>query len=219
MKKTLIWAVLLIAAFSFQNLNAQVKGGFKLGADFSKLTMEDSDGDSELSDEAKRLISPRMGFIIEVPVNGFLFVQAGIFGAAKGWRLNGEEMGIEYKNIQVIGTLDIPVNFGYKYDLGGVKLFGMAGPVLSYNVYTTFLYKYGDDDWDNDNDFKIGTSDTDTFKPLNFGVNIEAGVELNRFQFSAFFSPGLSNFSNVEGSKFKTNVFGLAAAIKFGSVD
>lgn len=219
MKKTLLLAVFLIAAFSFNSLNAQVKGGFKIGGDLSRLTMEDSDGSSELSDETKRLISPRLGFFIEVPVNDYLFVQAGLYGAAKGWRLSGEEMGIDYKNIQVLGTLDIPVNFGYKHDLGNLKLFGMAGPVISYNIYSTFLYKYGDDDWDNDNDNKIGTSDGDTFKPLNVGFNIETGVELNRFQFSVFYMQGLSNFSNIDDVTFRTNVFGLTAAIKFGSVD
>jgi hypothetical protein len=219
MKKTLLLAILLIAAFSFNSLNAQIKGGFKLGADFSKLTMDFSDGTTSDDNDTKRLISPRLGFIIEVPVNDFLFVQAGLFGAAKGWRLSGEEFGETVKFIEVIGTVDIPVQFGYKYDLGNIKLFGMAGPMISYNVYTTLLYKVGDEDWDNDNDIKIGTSDTDTYKPLNFGVNVEAGVELSRFQFSAFFTQGLSNFSNIDGETYRTNVFGLTAAIKFGRVD
>jgi hypothetical protein len=219
MKKTLFFAIVMIAVFSFQNVQAQVKGGFKLGADFSKLKMEDSDGNTEYADEFKRVISPRIGFILEVPVNDYLFVQTGLFAAIKGWRVSEEESGEKVKLMQILGTVDFPVNFGYKYDMGGAKLFAMAGPVLSYNVYTTMLFKYGDEDWDNNNDIKIGTDDTDTFKPMNFGVNVEAGVEVSSFQFSVYYSQGLSNFSNVEGSKFQTNVFGVAAAVKFGRVD
>ncbi|MBU2553473.1 MAG: PorT family protein [Bacteroidetes bacterium] len=216
MKKTLLITALLIAVFSFNNLNAQVKGGFKLGADFSRLNM---DYDDDFNDETKRLISPRLGFIIEVPVNDFLFVQAGVFGAAKGWRVSEEDAGDTYKAMMILGTIDIPIQFGYKYDLGNIKLFGMAGPVISYNVYSTLVYKWGDEDWDNDNSYKIGNSEADFFKPLNMGVNIEAGVELNRFQFSAFYMQGLSNLNTQDGDKYTTNVIGLTAAIKFGRVD
>jgi len=217
MKKTLIWAVLLIAAFSFQNLNAQVKGGFKLGADFSTLTFK-FDGEKLEDDNMSRLISPRLGFIVEVPVNDFLFVQTGLFATAKGFRTK-ETGEITIKQIELLGAMDIPVNFGYKYDLGNVKLFGMAGPVLSYNFYTTWLYKVDGEDWDNDNDDSIGNSDLDTFKPLNFGLNLEAGVEVSSFQFSFFFTQGLSNLSNMEKTVIKSNVFGLAVAIKFGRVN
>ncbi len=216
MKKTLLITAFLIAVFSFNNLNAQVKGGFKLGADFSRLNMTTDD---ENEDDLKRLISPRLGFIIEVPVNDFLFVQAGVFGAAKGWRVSEEDAGDTYKAMMILGTIDIPIQFGYKYDLGNIKLFGMAGPVISYNVYSTLVYKFGDEDWDNDNSYKIGNSEADFFKPLNMGVNIEAGVELNRFQFSAFYMQGLSNLNTQDGDKYTTNVIGLTAAIKFGRVD
>ncbi len=216
MKRTLLITAFLIAVFSFNNLNAQVKGGFKLGADFSRLNM---DYDDDFNDETKRLISPRLGFIIEVPVNDFLFVQAGVFGTAKGWRISEKDAGETFKAFMILGAIDIPIQFGYKYDLGAIKLFGMAGPVISYNVYSTFAIKLGDEDWDNDNSFKIGNSEADFFKPLNMGVNVEAGVELNRFQFSAFYMQGLSNLNTQDGDKYTTNVIGLTAAIKFGRVD
>ncbi|MDP2721203.1 MAG: porin family protein [Bacteroidales bacterium] len=224
MKKVVLIAVLLVAAFSFNTLNAQVKGGFKLGVDFSKLSL-DYDDIGSYTDEsnAKRLISPRLGFILEVPVNDYLFVQTGVFATAKGYRVKetGEFLGetYEYREMQILGALDIPINFGYKYDLGGIKLFGMVGPVISYNVYATTLEKIDDEDWDNNNDLKIGTSEFDFFKPLNIGVDIEAGVELSRFQFSVYYVQGLSNISSQDGGTFKTNVFGLAAAIKFGKVE
>lgn len=112
---------------------------------------------------------------------------------------------------------DLPIYFGYKYDLGGAKLFAMAGPMISYSTYATILFK-ANDEWDNWHQ-KVGNSETDDFKPLDIGVIIEGGVEVDRFQFTAFFSQGLSNLSNYEDSEIKKNVFGLTAAIKFGKVD
>jgi len=219
MKKILLFAVIMVAAFSINTLNAQVKGGFKIGVDFSKLSLEDEDGNSyNEGTDPKRLTSPRLGFILEVPVNDFLFVQTGVFAAAKGFVVKEEDAGVKAKMIQILGTVDIPINFGYKYKLDNMSLFAMAGPVISYNVYATTATKVGSE-WDNNNDLKIGTSESDVFKPLNMGVNIEVGVELSRFQFSASYTQGLSNISNIEGGNFKTNVIGLAAAIKFGKVD
>ncbi len=225
MKKTLLLAIFLMAAFSFNTLNAQVKGGFKLGVDFSNINAEL--GGESFNDEydTKRLISPRLGFIIEVPINDFLFVQTGLYGAVKGVRFDDvriiSEKAYDSKEYELLVTIDFPVNFGYKYDLGNFKLFGMVGPVISYNTYATNLYK-ADGEYDNDHE-SIGTSLEDNYKPINFGVNVEGGIEINRFQFSAFYMKGLSNLSNmtslVSDASIKTSVFGLTAAIKFGQVN
>ena len=216
MKKILLIAMVLIASISLNTLNAQVKGGIKLGVDFSNLVIKV--GDQSMNDEydTKRLISPRLGFILEVPVNDFLFVHTGLFVAAKGFRYDDVN---KTKYIELLGTIDVPLNFGYKYDLGNLKLFGMAGPVISYNMYTTSLFKIDGESWDNNNHNTIGTSEDDTYKPLNFGINFEAGVEVSRFQFSAFYTQGMSDLSNSDHSSIKTNVFGLTVAIKFGSVN
>ena len=216
MKKTLLITAFLIAVFSFNTLNAQVKGGFKMGSDFSMLRMT---VDDEKVNDLKRLIAPRLGFFIELPVSEGLFVQAGVYGTAKGWRTSTEQSGVKTKSFMIIGAVDVPIQFGYKHVLGKIKIFGMAGPVISYNVYSTYAFKIGDEDWDNDNSFTIGNSETDFVKPLNLGFNLETGVEISRFQFSAFFQQGLTNLSTQDDDVYRTNGFGVTAAIKFGRVD
>ncbi|HJN05885.1 MAG TPA: outer membrane beta-barrel protein [Bacteroidales bacterium] len=221
MKNRILIAIVIIASISWNISNAQVQGGFKMGVDFSNQVWT-LDGD-KLNDtlNTKRLISPRIGFIIEVPINDYLFVQSGLFGCFKGFRFDGERLVsgkmAESKEYELLLLVDLPINFGYKYDLGDAKLFAMAGPVISYATYATLLYKV-DNEWDNEKQ-TIGTSDTDTFKPWSLGVNIEGGVEVNRFQFSIFYTQGLSNLTAADDMKIKTNVFGLTAAIKFGSVN
>ena len=216
MKKILLFAVIMMAALSINTLNAQVKGGFKMGVDFSKLSLKDSDGNG--IDEAKRLTSPRIGFILEVPVSDVMFIHTGVFAAAKGYKVEESENGVEGKLYQILGTVDIPINFGYKHELDNMLLFAMAGPMISYNGYLTTLF-YEDSEWDNNNDLKIGTSENDFIKPFNMGINIEAGIEISRFQLSASFAQGLTNLSTNEDANFKTSVIGLAVAIKFGEVN
>ncbi len=224
MKKLTIIAIIAILTCSVSITNAQVKvnGGFKLGSDFSNIKMT-YDGDSYNDEiDSKRLISPRLGFFVDVEFFEGIFVQTGVFGASKGFRYDSKRMigGKEYssKEYQLLMGIDIPLNFGYKFDLGAVKIFGMVGPQLTYNMYSTLLYK-ADDEYDNDKQ-TIGTKEfIDTFKPMNFAVNIEGGVELDRFQFSLFYTQGLSNLSNISDTEFKTNVFGVTAAVLFGRVD
>jgi len=222
MKKILLITVVLLATLSFSTLNAQVKWGFKMGADFSNLKIDIGGINANDALKTKRMITPRLGFIIEVPVNDEFFFQTGVFGAMKGIKFDSERVvdneSVSSKEYEVILCIDFPINFGYKYDLGGAKLFAMAGPVISYNTYSTLLYQTDGKDWNNEHE-TIGTLETDTHKPLNFGVNLEGGIEVSRFQFTAFYTQGLSNLSNHEGATTKTNVFGLTAAIKFGRVD
>ncbi len=223
MKRNLLFAVIMIAAFSINTLNAQVKGGFKMGVDFSNLRGEFPDGSTfNEAYDSKRLISPRLGFIIEVPVNDDLFFQAGLFGTLKGMKYDDEvlihDKYYDTKDYQFLIAVDFPINFGYKYDMGDVLFFGMAGPVISYNTYATVLYKPVGKDWDNDHQ-TVGNDPNDNFKPLNIGVNIEGGIEVHRFQFSIFYTQGLTNINNLDFGTITTNVFGLAIAIKFGEVD
>lgn len=222
MKKVLLIAIVLIASISLNTLNAQVKGGFKMGVDFSNSKWSNDEFTLNDSINSKRLISPRMGFILEIPINDNLFVQTGVFGSLRGYRAKGEDeidgKVYESKLYQIMFYIDIPIYFGYKYDLGGAKLFAMAGPMISYGTYATMLFRVEDEEWDNWHQ-SVGNEETDDFKPLDIGVIIEGGVEVDRFQFTAFFSQGLSNLSNFEGSVIKNNVFGLTAAVKFGKVD
>ncbi len=221
MKKRFLIAIVIIASISCNVLNAQVKGGFKMGVDFSNSKWSNDEFTLNDSLNSKRLISPRLGFILEIPINDNLFVQTGIFGSARGYRAKEEdEIGgkvYESKLYQIMLYFDLPIYIGYKHDLGDAKLFAMAGPMISYGTYATMLF-HVEDEWDNLHQ-KVGNSDTDDFKPLDLGIIIEGGVEVDRFQFSAFFSQGLSNLSNFEGSVIKNNVFGLTAAVKFGKIN
>lgn len=223
MKKFTTIAIAIIMSISWMNSFSQVTvdGGFKLGADFSNLKWEAFGMSVNDSASTKRLITPRLGFFLDVELTENIFINTGVYGSAKGFRYDSERTidnkDYDTKEYQILLTLDIPLNVGYKHDFGAVKVFGMLGPNLSYGLYATNLYK-ADGEYDNDHQ-SVGTTINDEFKPMNFGFNIEAGVELDRFQFSAYYTQGLSELSNIDWMSIKSNVIGINAAIKFGRVD
>lgn len=219
--------ILAFAGLFGTQLYSQVKVGMKLGADFSNLKWKMDMAGSTADTSYDRLTSPRLGFLVDIPVNDFLFVQSGFNFGIKGTKYEGlHEIGDEYvdtEDTQVILFLEIPATFGYKYDLDGAKLFVMAGPVLSYNLYATELYKYKGE---TDNIHQsIGNELEDSFRPMDLSGRIEGGIEVNRFLFSVAYTSGFSNlYPNIDGLeesgfKCKSNIITLAAGIKFGDVD
>jgi len=192
-KKAFLLLLVFTSTMAVTTVNAQVMGGFKMGVDFSMLNMENDNGTSSADLDPTRLVSPRGGFILDIPVNKFLFVQIAAMGTAKGFRTQVSEQGVENKYIQVIGSVDFPIQFGYKQDLGKPKLFVMGGPVFGYNFYSDWFYKYGDKKWDHNNEQEIGSEEQDTFKHLI-----------------------RDSLCPQEGGTYKTDTFGMALAIKFG---
>lgn len=223
MKKALF--TILIVAIASTSVLAQVKAGIKLGADFSLIKPIGINGNElpdEAYDELKRLTSPRLGFTLDVPVNDMFFIHAGVDGAFRGSKFpayhDKNDSIFETTDTEVILCIDIPVAFGYNYQLDGAKLFAMAGPVYTIHTYATDLFKYNGN-YDNIH-LTIGKEPYDTYLPSEFGARIEAGVEINRFLFSASYTHGLTNIT-YENNLWvtKTNVIGFSATVKFGEVD
>lgn len=225
MKRTLLFLVLLFAITSL-TLNAQVKCGIKIGADFSTLKYKIDGMDLNDSLDLKGITTPRLGFFVEIPFTDEIFMQAGFEGALKGYSYkderekNGEWVPSDEKVVLV--ALNFPIMAGYKYDLGDAKVFGMLGPVIGINTYATNIYKAGGK-WDNTHmfigDYPGGWNDPFAyFERLDIGGRIEAGVEIHRFQFSASYTQGLTNLHDLFAVTSKSKVIGLNAAIKFGSV-
>lgn len=218
MKKMYFLVIIALTVFSFSTVNAQVKAGLKLGADFSTIQFK---MDDEVVPDLTRLTSPRLGVLIEIPLSDEIFVYTGADATVKGFKYEDvrekNEEWVESEEMHLLLTVNFPVMAGYKLELDGFKIFGMAGPVIGWNTYTTNLYKAAGK-YDN-SQLTIGTEPYDSYKPYDFNVRLEAGIELNRFQLSASYTHGLSNLINNNDITARPNVIGISAAIKFGEVD
>jgi outer membrane protein with beta-barrel domain len=240
MKKITILLTFCFAFLAFScGFSQSTKVGFQMGASFSKMNFT---GTSEGYDQQKSLIAPRLGFLVDIPVYDNFFISSGVFTTAKGFRFDSERFVgdvVEYdgewfdtKESFLMVYLDIPVNFGYKYDLGGVKVYGKTGPYMGINMYSTLLYKYDGSNWDNEK-ITIGEANEETdagisVSKMDFGWNIEAGVEYDRLQVSFYYSLGFSNVQYIpseykdefdDGSKMQNRIFGINVAVLFGQVD
>ncbi|MEN8224261.1 MAG: outer membrane beta-barrel protein [Bacteroidota bacterium] len=225
--------ILMIALFSIIVSGAFAQnGGFKFGLNMANANQKV--GDEKLDIENQLLFAPRLGFIFEMPVHENIFMQTGIFGTASGYSYDSQRdvdddiLEVEWADSRekyVLVYFELPVNFGYKHELNDdVSLFGMMGPVFRYMPYSTLAYKI-DGEWDNEvTHFGEGDNKIEFFNKFDMGLNIEAGAQVDRYQFTLFYSPSFTNIVNEEadmldlGMKWKNYSFGLNIAILFGDV-
>ena len=72
-----------------------------------------------------------------------------------------------------------------------------AGPYIGFALSGTVTAEA--DGEEEKEDLEIGSGDDDDFKSLDFGVNVEAGAELNKIMLNVFYSLGLANIANDGG--------------------
>ena len=217
MRKVLL--ILVLALFTTASgLKAQ-NLGFTAGVSFSNVSFSGSDAPVFDSVNKVPLISPRVGFLYMHPVSDQFFFQTGVFASAKGYKIKNEDA--DFTAFYPVLYVDVPLQFGYTYDFGGAKLRAMTGPYLGLATYTQYAYKVSGE-WENEErTIGDGSEPTDLYKPFDFGWNIEAGVEVNRFILTGYYSLGLIDVLAIDDDanldvQGKNNVFGINLSILFG---
>ena len=208
--------------------------GIKFGSVWSNANLKAEEG-MELPDQ-KFLIAPQLGIIFETPIYEGIFLQTGLMASINGYRYDDtryieDENGIpaiEVSSVErpILMYLSLPVNFGYKYmtsDKFGI--FGMIGPGFRYLAYSTWTFKV-DGEWDNESTTEeVDGEEKSIYKNFDFALNVEAGVQYDRFKFSLYYNPSFSNILNdeilPEGSNahWKNYSFGLNVAVLFGPIE
>jgi len=228
----IITRLLIIALFSVIVMDASGQNvGFKVASSWTnaKLSPDDPDMDK------KYQVAPKLGFIFETPIYNGLFLQTGIYASLSGFRYKdtvsftneeGNTYSVESKNKYILLYLDLPVNFGYKHAVSDkLSIFGMAGPVFRYLTYSTFAYQINGE-WDNEST-SLGDGDDkiEYFKKFDIGLNIEAGVQFDRFEFSLYYMPSFSNIMtddiqelSEDGASWKNHSFGVGFAVLLGDI-
>lgn len=113
--------------------------------------------------------------VAEVPVNENLAIQPGILFSQKG-----SNYEIDPSPKISLNYLEIPVNIVYKFPLIAYKFLVFGGPYLAYGINgkANFNGKSNDITW--------GTNEEENdFKPIDLGLNIGAGIEINNLRISA----------------------------------
>ena len=198
--------VLLFAGISTTSF-AQIRFGAKTGLNFSNMSAKSDLGNAD--EIYKTKIGFHIGVTAEVPLSANLYFEPALLFSTKGFKID-ETLA---KGSTNLNYLELPLNLLYKFDVGSLKLFALAGPYVGFAMSGKTKA-----DGIDDITLKIGTNkEEDSIKPLDFGANFGAGVEISNITVGLQYGLGLANIAtNTDGGlSVKNKVFGVSVGYKF----
>ncbi len=194
--------------FAVTGVQAQVKFGPKAGVNLSTMTLKSSG----LSLDPKMLIGFHAGIISEIGLTENLKLQPGILFSSKGSKYELSLLEQAFELTMSPGVIEVPVNVLYSFGAGTTKLNLFAGPYVAYG-FTGKIKSSGES-----LDISYGSTIDDDMKPLDFGLNIGAGVNINGLLITAQYGLGLANLSpdSSDDTEIKNQVIGISIGYLFG---
>jgi len=204
MKNLLKLAIAALLIFSFTTTQAQVKFGPKAGLNLSAMTLKMSG----VGLDPKALMGFHAGVIAEISLTDLLKVQPGFLYSTKGAKYEVTQFDMKMSP----GFIEIPINMIYNVDLNGTMLGLFAGRYLGYGVGGT-AESQGESA-----SIRFGTGDDYDMKPLDFGINLGAGLNVADFIISAQYQLGMLNLAPVDDydAEMKIRGFSISLAYLFG---
>ncbi|MBK7713266.1 MAG: PorT family protein [Bacteroidales bacterium] len=208
MKNSLRLLFALFIMFAVTGVQAQVKFGPKAGVNLSTMTLKSSG----LSLDPKMLIGFHAGIISEIGLTENLKLQPGILFSSKGSKYELSLLEQAFELTMSPGVIEVPVNVLYSFGAGTTKLNLFAGPYVAYG-FTGKIKSSGES-----LDISYGSTIDDDMKPLDFGLNIGAGVNINGLLITAQYGLGLANLSpdSSDDTEIKNQVIGISIGYLFG---
>jgi len=156
----------------------------------------------------------RGGAIADLGLNKYFSIVPELIFSQKGWKKFGEG---EEKGITQIGTVnyvEMPVNFAVKFKLGGdVKLTLLPGLYAGYAISgKTKLSEKGVGM--QTEKIPIGKG-FDDYNPLDIGLDLGLGLEINSIIIRAQYHAGLKNVSNDPGYTSTTGTVSMSVGYLF----
>ncbi|MEY2719299.1 MAG: hypothetical protein RLZZ273_665 [Bacteroidota bacterium] len=208
MKKVISGLVLAAAmVFAAQTALAQPRFGVKAALSVSSLDYENM----TLSREPELLTSFVVGGVMEAPLNDMFSLGVGLEFAGKGAK---QTVSSGLGNVTVVSNpiyLQVPVllyfNTGnFRIGAGAYGAYGVAGSVSQSNSGTSIS-----------NDIKFGSTDKDTFAPIDAGMSIELGFKISDFRVIGFINKGYMNIipaDQVDGEE-SVNNFAMGIGLSY----
>jgi hypothetical protein len=218
MKKHFLATVLLMLLIPIPDILSQAFG-IKGGLNFPSMLVKD---DVETySDNNKIKFGFHIGGVVDVPITDVFSVEGSLLFCLKGGKSVEEFQDYKYTVNANLFYFHIPVTIKYTYDLGNLKLYGMAGPYIALGIsgkYKTIIEYGGDEETDNEAVDWGTDSENDDLKRTDGGLHIGAGVRIGSIQAGLFYELGLFNISPYTGDGYliKNRSFGLTASYFFG---
>ena len=200
--KVLTLALTFCAATTF----AQVNFGVKAGLNLANMSLS-GEGSDEFDDLKKMLITFQVGGVVEFSLTESVALQSGLMLVGKGFKL--EEGDIKATTNPIY--LQVPVLVLYK----GEMFYVGGGPYVGFGLFGNAKFE------DESESLNFGNDADDDFAPLDFGLQLEAGVILNgNIRLGAGYGLGLANAipkdARGDDDSAKHGVISINAAYMFG---
>ncbi|MFN8134841.1 MAG: porin family protein [Bacteroidales bacterium] len=215
MKKILISILLFTAMITAVQTFAQISFGVKGSFNMYNLSAKDAD-DKKI--ETSMIPAFDAGVFAEIPIVPEFYFRPELYFATKGGKSKNETPESQVH----LSYLVLPLDFLYKGDLSGGKVFIGIGPYIALGVGGKVTIGSSSYDIKFKNDVKLNDAENAMYyKPMDFGGNLMAGYEFkNKFSFAINTSLGLTNIdSKIEGEKPESSTknvgFGLTLGYRF----
>lgn len=199
-KKIKILTVLFILSIISININAQVNFGVKAGFNLANMNSNSS---------SKSIPAFHAGIIADAAINDFLSVQPNLLFTGKGVKYDF----VGFTSITHIYYVELPILIKAHANLGGIDIYGLAGPAIGFGVAANNKSSLTDESVK----LTFGSGLEDSFKPLDLGVMFGAGIETESgLLFGVSYDLGLSDMNphNLGGVK-KNGVLGISIGYLF----
>lgn len=135
-KKWIFTTVFTLSLLALNMVNAQIKGGFISGVNFSKYKLTYLEPDDESYYSTKRLMGFHAGLLFDIPFGGGLGVQPSIMFSQKGNKVNYEKADPQlpqtYQSKHNINYVEVPILFKYKFGSDDAGFSLLVGPSLNF---------------------------------------------------------------------------------------
>jgi len=206
--------LLLSVTFIMLISNIKAQGfGVQLGYNFANVSVSGLD----LLDyeEINSVGGINFGVNYDIEVSENFFIEPGILYSQKGFEYfaedGGYDLGTDFILDVTFNYLDIPVYAKYIYEVGdGLYLYGKFG--LSYSIALNGEYTMDNGIETETDDIEFG--DDEDFKSSDLGINIGAGVKINKFEVGINYFSG-SDIYNDDDDEVSNRVFSINLTYRF----
>ncbi len=192
--------------------SAQVNFGVKAGLNLANVFV-----DPKEDPNPSMVVTFQAGAIADINISDNFAIQPGLLLVGKGFKVDFDFLGTNFKSTSNPFYLQVPVNFLYK----GKMFYAGAGPYAAFGLFGKNKTEGGGDS--DSQDISFGNDVDDNYAPLDFGVNVEAGVDLPaNLRIGAGYALGLSNViseANRGDTSIKHGVISVNVAYMFGGGD
>ena len=184
---------------------AQVTGAVKVGATFSKITLEEDGATGTFSSDMKSGLV--VGAAVDVPITELFSFQPEFLYVMKGGKNGDLNEGADFDVKVKVGMFQIPLLFKANFAGGSARPFVVFGPALGFVTSAKIEF---DVEGIDDEDIK------DDLETVEFSGVVGVGLQFGRGTIEYRYDHGFNDLDKEDGSSAKSRTHAILFGFGFG---